>query len=77
MEKNEGVIAFIEKKLHYLQDNFRNPFLLIFQSHSSMKKLRTLLNEFPYLPLPGISTENLNYSALDWQKKGIKLLCEK
>lgn len=51
--------------------------MLIIQANYSFRGLRTLLNEFPYLQLPGLSAEKLIYSALDWQKKGLKYICEK
>lgn len=81
LENNEMAVIFIEKTLQNLKETFRSPVMLILQTNFSVPKLqvmgiRGLLNEFPYLMLPEFSTENLNYSALDWQKKGIRTLCE-
>ena len=80
-ESNEMAVIFLEKALQALKENVRNPVLLIIQSSFSASKfqslgLRHLLNEFPYLILPEVSSDSLNFSVLDWQKKGLKALCE-
>jgi len=81
LETNELAIVFLEKSLQNLKENVRNPVLLVIQSGFSANKLqslglRHLLNEFPYIILPEIGSESLNFSVLDWQKKGLKALCE-
>lgn len=81
LETNEMAVFFIEKFLENLKENSRSPILLVLQTSFSISKLqilgiRGILNEFPYLVLPELSVENLNISVLDWQKKGIKALCE-
>jgi len=81
LENNEMAIVFIEKILQSLKENIRTTIILIFQTSFTVSKLqsmgiRGLLNEFPYLIIPELSTNFLDFSVLDWQKKGIKALCQ-
>ena len=74
-------ITYINDYLKGIKEILRQPILVIIQSHYTIEHLKSmgvkiLIEELPAMYMSPLEIQSNMYSALDWQVKGIKFICE-
>lgn len=78
----DQALKSIEKVLLGVKERTREPFLVILQSSYEIKHLiyngmKSLVAEYPVLPLGAVDSSGIQFSSIDWQVKSLRALCEK